>query len=444
MLKKSLIYSVCCSAMLSPLFANASHSFAATHEQATVTANTLNLRSNPSTKSSILGKLHKNNKIEIKNEKNGWSQIIYQNKQGWVSSTYIKKEKVKSTGATLAQKTISYAVVIANKLNLRTSSSTNSKVITSLVKNTKVTVLSVKGSWSQVRTPSNQVGWVANTYLTESKSASKPVDSSPQLPATSKPSTSNIGIVNTSGLNVRTLPSTNGKVIASLSKNTTVSTLAVNGNWTQIKMSNNQTGWVASRYLITSPTAQVPFSSSVLKGKTLVIDAGHGGKDPGTSANGMSEKDIALDVTKSLVKRLEASGAKVIMTREGNTYPTLEDRVDIANQHDADIFVSVHVNSGPPSAAGTESYYDSSKNPQSAEGKMLATEIQKQINTLLGTANRGVRDKGFYVIKYTEMPSVLVELGFVTNSEDAKKLSSQRNLFAQAIYNGIIAYYNKQ
>ena len=158
----------------------------------------------------------------------------------------------------------------------------------------------------------------------------------------------------------------------------------------------------------------------------------------------MFEKDITLDVVQQLEKRVKAAGANVTLTRSSDTYPTLGDRVEIANQKGADIFVSVHVNSGSSTALGTETYYNSSKNPQSEESKQLANEIQKQIVSLLGTKDRGVKDADFQVIKYTKMPSVLVELGFVTNSEDAKKLDEQRSLYAEAIYNGIIAYYNNK
>ncbi|WP_394237522.1 N-acetylmuramoyl-L-alanine amidase [Niallia oryzisoli] len=185
------------------------------------------------------------------------------------------------------------------------------------------------------------------------------------------------------------------------------------------------------------------FQSNVLESQVFVLDAGHGGKDPGTTGNNMFEKDITLDVIELLEKKIKSTGANVILTRNSDTYPTLDDRVKIANQNGADIFVSVHVNSGPSTAYGTETYYDTSQNPQS-ESKKLATEIQKQIVSLLGMKERGIKNEEFKVITYTKIPSVLVELGFVTNSEDANKLADQRGLYADAIYNGILAYYNNK
>ncbi|WP_110111966.1 N-acetylmuramoyl-L-alanine amidase [Bacillus sp. CGMCC 1.16541] len=524
MAKKSLLYGVCCSAMLSSLIINAMPSSAAV-TQATVKVDTLNFRSVPSTNGAIIGKLHKNTQIEIKSEKDGWSNVLYEGKTGWVSSSYIKKQEVDQVKEKPTQSSVTSAVVNASMLNVRSTANTSGAIVTKLPKNTTVTVLSVKGNWSQVRTNSNQSGWVANQYLTAATNQpAKPVPSSPATPGStineemktvkasslnvrSIPSTTGnilmslskntdvyvlkvegdwtriktsdnrigwvasqylgdqkqtsptptqpseslkVAFVNASVLNVRSVPSINGQVLTSLSNQTEVKVVKTSGSWTQIQLKPNQVGWVASQYLTTSrpvtptPNPSLPVSSEVLKGETIVLDAGHGGKDPGAVANGISEKDVTMDVIYHVEKKLRAAGATVIMTRSNDTYPTLGDRVDIANKNKADLFISVHVNAASPDAQGAETYYDSSRNPRSQEGKKLAEEIQRQLVSLVGMKDRKVKSAGFQVIKYTNMPSVLVELGFVTNKEDAKKLASQRELYAQAIVNGILAYYEKQ
>ncbi|MDA6790854.1 N-acetylmuramoyl-L-alanine amidase, partial [Escherichia coli] len=89
----------------------------------------------------------------------------------------------------------------------------------------------------------------------------------------------------------------------------------------------------------------------------IVLDAGHGGKDPGTSGNELFEKEITLDVEKRVEAKLKKAGANVILTRSSDTFPTLEERVGIAKRNNAEIFVSIHANSGEPSANGTETYY---------------------------------------------------------------------------------------
>lgn len=243
-------------------------------------------------------------------------------------------------------------------------------------------------------------------------------------------------------LNVRSGSSTNSRVIGQLSFGNVVNITSVDGSWARI-LYKDQIGYVSTSYLNMGSNTSNPKAIN-LENQVIVLDAGHGGKDPGAVGNGMYEKDIVFEVINFLEQKMKDTGAKVILTRNSDTYPSLNDRVKIANQNNADIFVSVHANAGPSTAHGTETYFDSSKNPQSEEGKKLAAEIQKQIVSLLGTRDRGVKDAEFLVITQTKMPSVLVELGFISNSDDAKKLAEQRSLFADAIYNGIVAYYEKR
>jgi len=178
-----------------------------------------------------------------------------------------------------------------------------------------------------------------------------------------------------------------------------------------------------------------------LAGATIVLDPGHGGTDPGASGFGLKEKDVVLDVGLRAQKRLEAGGAKVIMTRSKDIFIPLDGRVDIGNNSGADAFISIHANAFNGSANGTETYWYGTY--ESEKSKQLASEIQKELLKKLGTNNRGVKDAGFYVIKYTKIPSVLLELGFIDNKSDAQKLASNyyRDQAADAIYQGVLNYY---
>lgn len=180
-------------------------------------------------------------------------------------------------------------------------------------------------------------------------------------------------------------------------------------------------------------------------GMKIVVDAGHGGTDPGASANGLDEKDITLDVAKRLQLKLSAQGAQVTMTRSGDTYPSLNERVALANRIGADVFVSIHINSaGATSAQGTETYWN--RQYASADSKELATYIQKEMVAELGTRDRGVKEANFVVIEDTKMASALAELAFVTNSGDANKLKSAtyRDKAAKAIFDGVSIYWSRQ
>lgn len=250
---------------------------------------------------------------------------------------------------------------------------------------------------------------------------------------------STVGVALTSGLNIRSGPSTSNGVIGTLSKGQTVPVLSVNGNWVKVQY-GNQVGYVSKLYVKLKNTEGNPVAERV-----IVLDAGHGGKDPGAIGSGITEKQIVIEVAKRVEAKLKAAGATVVMTRSGDTYPTLGDRVELAEDKYADMFVSIHVNSGSSSASGTETYYDTSQNLNGEESKKLASEIQKQILSLVGTKDRGIKDNDFYVLRNNDMPSVLVELGFITNSDDLAKLKSEKyyDLFAEAIYRGVVEYYKK-
>lgn len=247
------------------------------------------------------------------------------------------------------------------------------------------------------------------------------------------------GQVTAQSLNVRSAGNANAAILGKLSYGTVVNVYEINGYWAKISY-GNLNGYVHKSYLKLQNT-----NGNVLQGRIIAVDAGHGGTDPGTIGNGAYEKNIVLAVAKKLKEKLEKSGVKVIMTRESDTYPTLQQRVEIAKQNYAELFVSIHVNSGSSAASGTETYYDTSTNPNGYESYLLAKEIQSQIVANASMVDRGVKNNSFYVIRYNTVPSVLVELGFITNSDDVKKLTADdyQNIFAESIYNGILQYYKE-
>lgn len=179
--------------------------------------------------------------------------------------------------------------------------------------------------------------------------------------------------------------------------------------------------------------------------KRIVIDAGHGAKDPGAVANGLREKDIVLDVTLYLEEILKDSNFHVIFTRKDDTYLTLAERVELTNALEADAFISIHANAASSvNAKGTETFWNSGH--QSIESFNLATTLNQELVRELATFNRGVKHANFHVIKNTVMPSALVEIAFLTNLDDARMLSSDehRKKSAQAIATGLNNYFFNQ
>ena len=194
---------------------------------------------------------------------------------------------------------------------------------------------------------------------------------------------------------------------------------------------------------------------------TVVVDAGHGGDDGGTRGGGIQEKDGTLDIAQRVESALRQRGVRVRMTREDDHYLSLPDRCDIANGSRADAFVSIHLNASPGSdAAGIETYYSTKQKSltpkelrarlglgpevevQDERSILLAAYIQKRVGRIGNTNDRGSRDSGFYVVKNTHCPAVLVECGYLTSAEEAGHLKSERHRdrIAEVIADGVCQF----
>ena len=217
--------------------------------------------------------------------------------------------------------------------------------------------------------------------------------------------------------------------------------------------------------------------------KTIVIDAGHGGKDPGAVGyRGTKEKDIALDVAKRLEKKLSKNmNVKIIMTRDEDVFLRLSERTKIANESNGNLFISIHTNAAEDRrASGFETFLIGPNKNEAAvrvaarenavlelegtTGKKLTNEdliqatiaqsafaskseqfasmVQKEIKKRVQSRDRGVKQAGFYVLMGASMPNVLVELGFISNPSEEKKLRSPqyRDQLATAIYRAVEQY----
>jgi N-acetylmuramoyl-L-alanine amidase len=222
----------------------------------------------------------------------------------------------------------------------------------------------------------------------------------------------------------------------------------------------------------------------------VVIDAGHGGKDPGTAGVFSKEKDIALNIaleTGKIIKKYMPD-VEVLYTRTDDSFPTLFERSDLANKNDADLFISIHCNNAPWSTNvhGTETYVMGLKNfeknfevakrenavillednyedtyqgfdPNSPESYilfsltqsvyqeqsiMLATKIEDQFKNRVGRKSRGVKQSSLYVLWSSSMPSILVETGFLSNTKEEKELNDklQQTYIASGIYRAFRDY----
>ncbi|QTO40990.1 N-acetylmuramoyl-L-alanine amidase [Desulfovibrio desulfuricans] len=217
--------------------------------------------------------------------------------------------------------------------------------------------------------------------------------------------------------------------------------------------------------------------------RTVFIDAGHGGRDPGTNHNGVLERIVSLDLALTLGRLLEANGLEVVYSRTADKHISLRERTTMANAAGADLFVSIHVNANDdPSVQGFETYYlDIASNPEAArlatlenadgdhrlgdmqkmladvmlnarvdESRHLAQDIQRLSQFRLkrrqyDTKDNGIKSAPFIVLLGAQMPAVLVEIGYCTNREEAARLLTPkyRMTLAEGLAEGILAYKDK-
>jgi N-acetylmuramoyl-L-alanine amidase len=183
-------------------------------------------------------------------------------------------------------------------------------------------------------------------------------------------------------------------------------------------------------------TSVTPVSQS-LRGISVVVDAGHGGKDIGARGARSQEKQHTLALATKVANNLRARGATVHMTRVGDTYPSLSDRVSFANSRRADLFISIHMNASVnKSARGTETFF------YTGQSRNFASSIHSEFAKATGRPDRGIAQARFYVIRNTSMPSVLLECAFISNSEEENIAMSEawRDRVARGITQGVNNY----
>jgi N-acetylmuramoyl-L-alanine amidase len=172
--------------------------------------------------------------------------------------------------------------------------------------------------------------------------------------------------------------------------------------------------------------------------ETVVVDAGHGGRDSGAwRRHGPPEKVVALDVALRVNRKLRESQLRTVLTRANDTFVPLDDRVALGNQEKNSIFVSIHFNdSRRRGVEGVETYYHS---PYAYD---LAAAIERNLSTLPGTVNRGVHTARFRVLRNAQYPSVLVECGYLSNRSNARDAAdaSYREKLADKIVEAIVDY----
>ncbi|MEQ6356876.1 N-acetylmuramoyl-L-alanine amidase [Lysinibacillus sp. M3] len=401
-----------------------------------VTTDGLNIRktADSSSNTNIVGIVNKGGKLSVYEVQGKWLKVTYKGAYAYLYKDYAQFLDADGNELGAVQK----EVTSNGAINLYVKPTSSAKVIQTIKANVKLPVYKTAGGYHLTQV-NGLPGYIVANSTTETGKDEQTNPTPPTTPPTASGDV--LGRATVGNLNVRSEANATSTVLFKLNKGDSVKVNGINGYWASIEY-NGKSGYVHKSYL-----KLLNQNGKPLQNRIIILDPGHGGKDPGTVLGSFSEKNITLKVSTLVKQKLENAGAKVYMTRTADTFPTLQGRVDFTNANYGEIFVSVHVNSASnTSASGTETYYSISSGDMYQEDIDLGTFVNNQIVNNLNMKNRGVKQYPYYVINNMSIPSILVELGFLTNDGDRQKMTTDENVnkFADSIYNGIEQYYKKQ
>lgn len=416
----------------------------------TVETDILNVRYGPGLSHQVLTQAKENDRLFLLGEENKWFKVRLSNDQvGWVASWLVDSKEV-------TQGDNQFARVLGEAVNIRQFSNTDSNILGTVYKDTELEVLYQDDAWYQVLYM-GQVAWIHGDYL---EFIEAPTVTQAEAAPTETTETSLghaiVTIGDASLTNIRSIPSTEGEIIHTAGPGEQFEFISNEGEWYHIRINENQTGyvagWVAS---ITtdedvaatdvasteSTHAQRARTATNLAEATIVIDAGHGGYDPGAVSvdETITEKSITLATAELLKERLQDAGTNVILTRSTDEFVSLNNRVEIAHSVNADLFISLHFDAMPVanSMTGTTTYYQSDTNLE------LANTVNRYLEQNMPLKNNGVRMGDYYVLRTNKQPSILLELGYMNNNLDTQYIDNPayQSTVVEAIYQGLREYY---
>ncbi|WP_308637971.1 N-acetylmuramoyl-L-alanine amidase [Paenibacillus silvisoli] len=363
----------------------------------------------------------------------------------YISLVIVMTLLIGSLGLSMATAASSYpyqAKVSTAVLNVRSEPSLQASVVGQFKNGDIVTVTDEESDgWVQVKR-NKMTGWAAGYLLRKLDSKGAAGNQAVSTPPTSgKVSTSpgSTATVLADSLRIRSGPGVSYKVVGSLEQGEQVTITGSQSDWLKIRTTGSQSGWVAKDY-VGKGAAKPKSSGRGLRGKVIVVDAGHGGNDPGMigTTYDTKEKDLTLSTASYLKQELQRLGATVIMTRTTDRKPELSERVRVSESADADAFVSIHYNSSEKQTSGTLTFFYSEK-----KDRPLAQAVEAELAESGGLRSNGVSFGDLYVLRENDTVATLVELGFLSNRKDEGTVrgSAYQKKAAAAIARGLANYF---
>jgi len=408
--------------------------------------NNLNVRSEPSTNSTVLGQMSAGNQASLLQTEGSWSKVHVDGMNGWVHNDYISspnKNKTDKPDSQVTNQAKSFTVAV-DALNVRQESDLTSKKVDVIYQGKTYKVKAIDGNWVQIEISQKKDGWVYSFHGTMSTSGTETVEPS------SSPKSKVVNILS-NGTNIRKEASTSSGIAVRANAGEQFEIISEVNEWYEVKLSSGGSAFVANWVVSVDNEIKSPVTQSVtkkarvpgtLKGLTIVIDPGHGGKDKGsTGPYGTHENNLTLQTSNLLADKLRMAGASVVLTRNSDEFVPLPKRVSISHQHAADAFISIHYDATiDPSVTGFTTYYTPGRQ------NTLARAVNNGLDSTLSIRNRGAQPGNYHVIRENRQNSILIELGFLSNpiEEGLLNSSSFREQATHGIYNGLLNYFNSQ
>ncbi|KEO85224.1 SH3 domain-containing protein [Tumebacillus flagellatus] len=405
----------------------------------------LNVRGGASTSFEIVTTIQPGTTYPVLQQSADWVQIrLPDDRTGWVSKSYVTVTQGKAKPNAQAEQ--ERASVLSDTLNVRSNPSQSAPILGTLKLGDLVQVLESGAGWTKIDWR-GQSAYVSSDYL---KLPGKPAPVQDNVPGPAPTPGANADSAVTLTLqeatNLRSGPGTNFALLETGAAGTAYSVTGKSGKWLQVTMQNGRPAWVAGWLpKVDGDLAKLPevgqSLDGVLHGKTIVLDAGHGGTDVGAIGRntGVYEKDLTLPLTRLLANKLTSTGARVVLTRSDDSFVSLDDRVQISKKENCDAFVSLHFNTNAdPDLSGTMTFYYS----DNGQDRDLADRVQKQLVSRLGLPDLGTRFGDYYVLRENPQTAVLIETDFLTNSGDEQKAKDPevQDAAAEAIFQALVDY----
>ena len=374
-----------------------------------------NLRMSPTTSSKIIGQIKDGEKVKYLDTFHSWYVVEYKGMEAFVASWL---GDVISDGS-------SNVYFLDDVINIRTSPSLSGEVVGQGNKYQDFKFYGEEYGWFKLGLDKDKYGYAAGWLMSLGNNFN--INSIISFKET------------TDNLRLRSGPSLNHEIITVMPEGTEVRIVSEEGKWYKVVTWDGYVGYSHQDYLI---------ETLPIYGKKIVLNPGHGGKDPGAiSSSGKYEKDVNLSVAFLVKKMLTDLGAEVIMTRESDMYINRVERAAIADKHNADIMFSIHHNSlNNSNYYGMSTYYDTKGNKSGKESSKLAESIYDSVVGINSIYRDGIYDRNFEVLRSTNIPAALIEIGFMSNSWEEKNIhniSFQQEVSKQITY-GIVDYFKSK